>query len=110
MNFCLGVMNRHARRLAGTAAQPPTPDHEFTMCSPHGNRGPLLGRPAGSLCCTSYALARNLETVAWCSCPCKSWEGLHSSARGLPLEFSVWRRRLHIFSLPPSLIKSGSFI
>ena len=66
MNFCLGVMNRHARRLAGTAAQPPTPDHEFTMCSPHGNRGPLLGRPAGSLCCTSYALARNLETVAWC--------------------------------------------
>jgi len=30
-----GVMKRHARCLVGTVAQPPIPDHEFTMCSPN---------------------------------------------------------------------------
>jgi len=30
VSHLLWVMNRHARSLASTAAQPPTPDHEFT--------------------------------------------------------------------------------
>src|SRR5215475_9299242 len=55
-------MNRHARRLADTAAQPPTPDHECTMCSSMASAATTNGAGSG-LSCTSYAPARNPETT-----------------------------------------------
>jgi len=55
------VMNGLARYHAGTAARPPTAEHKFTMCSPWRLSDHQWPR---SLCWTSYALARNRETVA----------------------------------------------